>query len=438
MKRDLYTKLLAWKISDRRKPLILQGARQVGKTYLLREFGENEYTDFAYYNFDEDPGLDELFRQKLDPEFLIERLSNYRNKKIQPEKTLIFFDEVQESGGALNSLKYFSEKAGHYHIVSAGSLLGIKLSSSKPFPVGNVNFLMLYPMTFFEFLNAVGKPNLRDLLEKQNSLTALASTFHNELIEILKTYYFVGGLPEAVLHYTTTRDLIAVREIHREILKAYTLDFSKHAPKDDVMKISQIWSSIPAQLARENKKFTFSAIGKTARMREYENALQWLVDSGTIYKSYNISIPGVPLDGYAEKNIFKVFFLDVGLLGAMTDLTPKTLTMGNELFTHFKGAFVENYAAQELTARHEKQLYYWTSKGMAEVDFILPVDEEIYPLEVKSGMNMRSRSLGEYGRRYNPPFLSRVTQHNFGMLRGIHNYPLYAVSLFPAVSNSGA
>lgn len=431
MKRDLYTNLLLWKTSPLRKPLVLQGARQVGKTYLIKEFGNGEYDSLAYFNFDEDPGLDALFQGRLEPSLIIERLSAYNNEKINPEDTLIVLDEIQESPNALNSLKYFCEKANQYHLISAGSLLGIKLSQAKPFPVGKVNFLHLYPMTFFEFLDAVEKPNLRHIVEKQKSFAPLVLPFHDELVELLKIYYFVGGMPEAVLGYVTTRDFNAVRETHKDIMKSYVLDFSKHAPKSDVMKISRIWESIPAHLARENKKFTFSTLGKSARAREYENALQWLADAGLIYKSYNISIPGIPLEGYSEKNVFKAFLLDTGLLGSMVNLTPKTIMEGNKLFTHFKGAFAENYVAQELVARHQRQLYYWTSRGIAEVDFIVARGEEILPLEVKSGMGRRSRSLKEYGKKYNPPILSRTSQSNFSRSPVICNYPLYGVSLFP-------
>ncbi len=431
MKRDLYARLLSWKSSPRRKPLVLQGARQVGKTWLLKAFGNSEYDHLASFNFDEDPGLDDLFQGSLEPSTLIERLSAYDNERIKPGATLIVLDEIQESPGALNSLKYFCEKAGQYHVIAAGSLLGIKLTRTKPFPVGKVNFLHLYPMTFFEFLTAVGKLNLRRVVEEHTSFTPLLRPFHDELIDLLRIYYYTGGMPEVVSSYLATRDFSIVRDTQKEILQSYALDFSKHAPSSDVMKISQIWESIPTHLSRENKKFTFSTLSKNARARAYENALQWLVDAGLIYKSYNVSIPGVPLEGYAEHHIFKLFMLDTGLLGAMLDLTPKTIVEGNKLFTHFKGAFVENYVAQELRARHERQLYYWTSRGRAEIDFIVAKDEEVLPLEVKSGMVKRSKSLGEYGKRYKPSLLSRTSQSNFSTSRGICNYPLYAASLFP-------
>lgn len=432
MERDLYKKLKVWKSSPRRKPLVLEGARQVGKTYLIKQFATAEYADFAYFNFDADPTLNSLFQGRLDPTVILEQLSAYNNRKITKE-TLIFFDEIQESPNALNSLKYFCEEANEYHIISAGSLLGIKLTQVKTFPVGKVNFLHLYPMNFFEFLDALDQQSLRQMIEQKNSFTAVAEAFHQVLVELLKKYYFVGGMPEAVSNYLVSHDFNTVREVQNEILKSYALDFSKHAPPHDVVKISRIWESIPLQLAKENKKFTFSSMAKNARAREYDDALQWLVDAGLIYQSCNISVPALPLRAYAEKKSFKIYLLDVGLLGTMVGLTPKILVEGNQLFTHFKGAFVENYVAQELTARHEEPLFYWSSPGMAEVDFIFGKDEKILPLEVKSGVHKKSRSLAEYVAKYHPSMASRTTLLNFGKTRDVCNFPLYGIALFPAL-----
>ncbi len=431
MKRDLSSKLVAWKNSSRRKPLILEGARQVGKTWLLQEFGKTHYKNMAYFNFEEDPHLDDLFRDKLDPAVIIERLSLYQNQKIIPEDSLIFFDEIQNSENALNSLKYFQEKAGEYHVVSAGSLLGLKLRKIKSFPVGKVNFLHLYPLIFFEFLEAMSKPGLRTLLEKQKDFTPLPSPFHEELIDLLKIYYFTGGMPEVVSSYAEERDVTRVREIQSEILKSFAFDFSKYAAPTDMMKINQIWSSVPVHLARENKKFTFTTLRKNARAREYETALQWLIDAGLIYLSYKISLPGIPLEGYREENFFKIYLLDTGLLGAMSALSSRTLVEGNELFTHFKGALVENYVAQELRSKYETNLYYWASQGQAEVDFIVSHDEKILPLEVKAGKNQRSHSLQEYAKKHNPPVLSCTSLSHFEVHGQRVNYPLYAISLFP-------
>ena len=434
MKRELTARLMAWKNSSRRKPLILQGARQVGKTYLLREFGKTQYKDVAYFNFEEDPRLETFFQGKLDPHRIIEHLSIYQNRKIT-EDCLLFFDEIQGSENALSSLKYFQEKANNYHIVSAGSLLGLKLKKIKSFPVGKVNFLHLYPLSFFEFLEAINRSNLKKMLVEKEDFNPLPQPFHEELIELLKTYYFIGGMPEAISHYVQEKDLNSVREIQKEILKSFAFDFSKYATPSDVIKLNRIWSSIPAQLAKENKKFNFAALHKNARAREYENALQWLIDVGLVSPSYKISIPGVPLEGYREES-FKLYLLDTGLLGAMNDLTTRSIVEGNTLFTHFKGAFVENYVAQELTSKHESPLYYWASKGEAEVDFVMSRDEEVLPLEVKSGTHQRARSLQEYGKKYKPSTLSCTSLANFEKEGRQLNYPLYAVSLFPKLYGS--
>ncbi len=431
MQRDLYQKLLAWKTSPRRKPLVLQGARQVGKTYLLKKFGKNEYEDFAYFNFEEDPGLKEYFQGVLLPEKILQKLEIHRGKKIEPQKTLVFFDEIQESSEALNSLKYFCEQANNFHVVSAGSLLGVKVDHKRSFPVGKVNFLHLYPLTFLEFLAAQGKIHLKNLIEGLQPFESLEGPIHRELIDDLRLYYAIGGMPEAVFHYTEHRDLQETRVIQQEILKAYTLDFAKHAHPSDVMKIATVWEALPAQLAKENKKFVFSAIKSSARAREYETAIQWLVDAGLVYKVKNISKPHLPLASYADAQAFKLYSLDVGLLAAMTHLVPQTLLQADKLFTEFKGALTENYVAQELVATHDQALYYWTSPGKAEVDFLLEFKGEIYPLEVKSGLSQKTRSLRVYEEIYHPTTLSRTSIMNFKKDGGISNYPLYSMVRFP-------
>lgn len=429
--RDLYTDLIKWKNSPRRKPLVLQGARQTGKTYLLKQFAKTEYPKLAYFNFEEDPLLDDIFRTRLEPEKIIEHLSAYQNEKILPQNTLILFDEIQKSEHALNALKYFSEQAPDYHLASAGSLLGIRLSSTQSFPVGKVNFLHLYPLHFFEFLNACQKPLLRELLENQRDFQPLPAPIHNELIDLLKIYYFVGGMPEAVVQYLQEKDFAVVREVHQEILKSYTLDFAKHAPKNDVIRIHQIWEAIPAQLAKENKKFIYTLIAKNARGREYESALQWLIDAGLIYKASHVSTPGIPLSAYGDHYIFKIYLLDVGLLGALCQLSARLIAQGHALFTHFKGSFAENFVAQELVARHQGQHHYWTSRGMAEIDFLLGSQENVFPLEVKSGISEKSRSLREFEKKYRPVALSATSLNNFKKARTIGNYPLYAIRRFP-------
>lgn len=433
MQRDIYQKLLAWKSSRRRKPLLLRGARQVGKTYLLKKFGAQEYSRVAYLNFEEDPLIDDFFKSNLAPEKIIRNLSLYVKHDIKPEEDLIIFDEIQASNNALNSLKYFNEQANEYHIAAAGSLLGIKLTKPKSFPVGKVNFLNMYPLTFLEFLDAVNRSELRKLIESTSDFTPYPEPFHRELTDLLRTYYYVGGMPEAVHFFAETNDLSGVREIQKEILNSYILEFAKHAPPPDIPKLSLIWESIPVQLGKENKKFIFSALKKSARAREYENALQWLQDTGLILRVNLVKAGKTPLSAYAEKSIFKIYVLDVGLLGALAKTPPDLLAHGDQLFTEYKGAFVENYVAQQLTAHKEAELYYWKSDGLAEIDFICEEGHHVFPLEAKAGVNPRSKSLVFYNEKYHPPVLSRATLLNLKHDGNIINYPLYAISLFPGL-----
>jgi len=432
MKRDIYKKMLEWKSSKRRKPLLLRGARQVGKTYTLQQFGDKEYDNVAYFNFEENPALDDFFQQKLDPRAIIANLSLYINREIKPGSDLIIFDEIQEANHALNSLKYFSEKAGEYHIATAGSLIGIKLSRPRSFPVGKVNFLNMYPLTFLEYLDAVEKSRLRQLIETKEDFNSFPQAFHNELIEWMRKYFFSGGMPEPVKHFAETGNLTEVREIQKEIIDSYLLDFSKHAITSDIPKLGLIWNSIPAHLAQENKKFIFSAIRKSVRAREYESALQWLEDAGMIYKSYQVATAKYPLKAYMNRSSFKVFVLDVGILGAMSNLSPKAVIDYSSLFSEYKGAFVENYVAQQLRSDKQIDLYYWTSKGKkAELDFLWEFDSRIYPLEAKAGINPKSKSLNSFDLQFNPTVLSRTTLLNMRRDGKIRNYPMYAITLFP-------
>lgn len=434
MKRDIYQKLLEWKSSARRKPLLLKGARQVGKTYILKKFGEQEYARVAYLNFEEEPLLDDFFKPNLNPQKIITNLSIYLKHDIQPETDLIIFDEIQASNNALNSLKYFNEQANEYHIAAAGSLLGIKLSQPKSFPVGKVNFLYLYPLTFLEFLDAVNQSELRKLIETTTEFIPYPELFHQELIELLRRYYFVGGMPEAVQYFSETKDILKVQEIQNEIINSYVLDFAKHAQPQDIPKLSLIWESIPAQLGRENKKFLFTALKQTARAREYENALKWLEDTGLILRIKLLKTAKLPLTAYSDTNIFKIYALDIGLLSALARIAPEILTKGDQFFTEFKGAFVENYVAQQLTSHQENELYYWKSDGSAEIDFICAHKNAIYPLEAKAGISPRSKSLSFYDGKYNPAVLSRTTLLNLKHDGKVCNYPLYAISLFPELS----
>jgi uncharacterized protein len=351
-----------------------------------------------------------------------------------PEKDLIIFDEIQSSNNALNSLKYFNEKANEYHIAAAGSLLGIKLSKPKSFPVGKVNFLNMYPLTFLEFLEANKQSGLCKLIKNTKAFVPYPEPFHQKLLDLLRTYFFIGGMPEVVQFFSETNDYSKVREIQKEILNSYILDFAKHAAAQDIPKISLIWESIPVHLGKENKKFIFSALKKTARAREYENALKWLEDAGLILRVNLVKTGKIPLKGYSDPNIFKIYVLDVGLLGALAKIHFDILVHGNRLFTGFKGAFVENFVAQQLISQKEISLHYWKSAGSAEIDYICEHENTIFPLEAKAGINARSKSLSSYDQKYNPTILSRTTLLNLKHDGKICNYPLYAISLFPELS----
>ena len=434
MRRDIYEKLLAWKSSPRRKPLLLQGARQTGKTFILKAFGRNEYKNVAYCNFEEDPGLSQFFQRDLNPERILKELSIYLNLDIQPGEYLIVFDEIQVSNRALNSLKYFAEQKNDVHIAAAGSLLGVKLSGPGSFPVGKVNFLHLYPLTFLEFLDGMGESRYRKLLKDVDLPIPLGEAFHSHLIDMLRHYYFVGGMPEAVKNFAETGNARVTREIQEEIIKSYVLDFAKHAPVTDIPKLTLIWDSIPKHLARENKKFVFSAVKKGVRAREYENAIKWLEDTGLIHLANAVETVKHPLKYYANAGCFKVYALDVGLLGAMAKSPVELLAQGKRLFNEYEGAFVENYVAQQLVSHFHHQLYYWRSKGgKAELDFLFEFEGNICPLEVKAGINPKSKSMKSYDLQFKPDRLMRTTLLNFKKDGKIHNLPLYAVSLLPEV-----
>lgn len=410
---------------------MVEGARQVGKTYLLKKLGKQEYQYFYYLNFDETPDACTLFEGSISAESILKKLSIYFQTQITPTNSLICFDEIQECDGALASLKYFCEDAPEYHVAVAGSLLGVKLKGKKDFPVGKVTIRHLHPLSFVEFLQAIGKIGWVNLLGEFNTKEKISTLFHNELIEALKTYLFIGGMPEAVARYSQTNDFEVVRQIHKDILRTYELDFAKHATHADAAKFLLIWDTIPSQLAKENKKFIYSVVKESARAREYESAIQWLVDAKLILKSYNISTPSVPLKTYANHEIFKTYFLDVGLLGAMSQLSAKALLEGNLLFTEFKGSLTENYIAQALTNILEHQLFYWTSEGRAEVDFIVDIDGSPLPIEVKSGQSTKKKSLLFYCKKYSPKIAIRASLMNITLNDSFLNIPLYAISELP-------
>ena len=397
MERLVLKKLVVWKESPYRKPLILKGIRQVGKTWILKEFGRLYYDNTAYFNFDEMPEYKQFFEMTKDVDRILQNLMMASGQQIVPEKTLIIFDEVQDCSEVINSMKYFCENRPEYHVVCAGSLLGIRLARPSSFPVGKVSFMQIDPMTFREFLLANGDKNLSDYLASVDRLEPIPDAFFNPLYEKLKMYFVTGGMPESVRMWTEKRDMEAMQEVLYEILEAYERDFAKHPDPSTYPKISLIWRSIPSQLARENKKFLYKVVKEGARAREYEDAMQWLVDAELIYKVFRSTAPRLPIAAYDDLSAFKIYLADVGLLRRMSQLSPSTFAEGNRLFTEFKGSLSENYVLQALSAQFEVGLRYWSQNNPPyEVDFILQRDNDIFPVEVKSEDNIRSTSLKKF------------------------------------------
>ncbi len=426
MKRLIYQELLNWKYNPNRKPLLLQGARQVGKTYLVEQFGKNEYDDYIYFNLEEEPDLALLFQGSLKAQTLLENMSLFIGRKINPENTLIFFDEVQVVPEAITSLKYFYEQLPQYHIIAAGSLLGVSVGRHSSFPVGKVSFLTLYPMNFIEYLMAFDEDLLAESIQSNSEITPFSEIVHNKLLNHLKKYFFMGGMPEVLKSYLTSGDISLVRKTQNEILESYERDFSKYTQSKVSIKISEVWHSIPYQLARENKKFKFKDIRKNARAPMYEHTIEWLRKAGLINIAYNISVPKLPLSGYSDLSKFKIYLLDNGLLGAMLDLSPDIIIKPEKLFQEYNGAFIENYVASELINQNYK-LFYWTSKSDAEVDFVLQLKNEVYPIEVKSGKSRNIKSLKSYAAKYNPKVIIRVSPRNYYQDNNFINIPLYSV-----------
>ena len=423
MKRYAIERLLEWKNGRKRKPLILRGARQVGKTWLMKEFGGAHFDSMAYVNFDNNERMETLFDGDYDISRLIDGLQVESGVKINPEATLIVFDEVQETPKALSSLKYFHENAPEYAIVAAGSMLGVALHQGTSFPVGKVDFQHLYPLSFWEFLEGIGEGSLVELLRKRD--WKLISAFGTKFIDLLRKYYYVGGMPEAVAEYAETRDYASVRKIHEQILFTYEQDFSKHAPVNVVFRINNIWNSIPAQLSRENKRFSPGIVRKGSRLNDYELALQWLLDCGLLHKVKQVSKPSIPLISY-ETNFFKIFMHDVGLLSTKCELNVKTLLEGNRIFEEFKGALTEQYVLQEMVAKGVTP-FYWSSSGTAEVDFVFKHGPDIFPLEVKAEENLQSKSLKVYSQKYGPPVSLRTSMKDYRRETWLMNIPLYAI-----------
>ncbi len=391
MKRKIYQSLLEWKNSSGRKPLILEGARQVGKTYILKEFGKNEYDNLIYINCHNNDFMNSLFRQDFDMERVLRSISAYSFQTIVPGKTLIFLDEIQDAPNALASLKYFCEDANEQHVVAAGSLLGIINHEGESYPVGKVNTLRLAPMTFEEFLWAKGADTLAQIVE-QSEWDAMLP-LEGKLQDLLRQYYYVGGMPEVVLDYVTNNDIPRVRRIQQEILSAYDHDIAKHAGAE-TQHIRMVWFSIPGQLAKENKKFIYGAVKKGARAKDFERAIQWLVDAGLVVKLTRCQKPQMPLSFYEDKESFKLYLLDVGLLGALANAPARLMLVNNDVFTEFKGSFTENYVLQQLTAIGRFPIHYFSKDNSTqEIDMLVQTDERIIPVEVKAEENVKSKSL---------------------------------------------
>lgn len=427
MYRYALEQLYKWKYSKHRKPLIIEGARQVGKTWLMKEFGRVAYKSTAYINFDANPRMAELFSADLNIERIVMGLELYIGRKIDPD-TLIIFDEVQEVPRALTSLKYFCEDAPQYNIICAGSLLGIALHSGTSFPVGKVDFLKLYPLSFGEFLMATGNERFEDLLKKCDF--DMITAFRQNYTDALKQYYFIGGMPEAVLRFSENRDFNEVREVQQRILAAYEQDFSKHAPNEIVPKIRMIWNSVPSQLAKENKKFIYGLVREGARAKDYETAIMWLSDCGLIHRVSRITAPSLPLKAYEDFKTFKLFLVDVGLLGCMTGLSQTTLLDGNDLFKEFKGALTEQYVLQQLIQQSGLNICYYTNeRSSCEIDFVIDNGELVVPIEVKAEINLKAKSLKSYREKYTPELSVRTAMTDFKQEENLINLPLYAIGM---------
>ncbi len=426
IKRDILKQLVEWKDKPSRKPLIMQGVRQVGKTWLLKHFGSRHFENVAYFNFEKQKELGQFFSSTKDPVRILDNLSLVHGKAIQPQRTLIIFDEIQECNDALNSLKYFCEELPEYAVATAGSLLGVSLSRGASFPVGKVDFIHVYPVTFSEFL-AVAAPDLFSYLGQLDKVEPLPDIFFNPLCEKLKMYFISGGMPEAVVSLLEKRDITDTQEVLQSILNAYMLDFSKHVDNKDIPKINHIWTSLPSQLARENKKFLFQSVRPGARARGYEDALLWLINAGLAIRVNCSTKPFIPLPAYDDLTAFKIYLPDVGLLRRLSFLDPVALTEGNRLFTEFKGSLTENYILSGLMVQFEGVPRYWRSGNKAEVDFLIQYKNSIIPIEVKSDENIRSKSLAFFRKKYDPSVSIRFSLRNLRIDEGMINIPLFMV-----------
>ena len=426
MERELFTKLERWMNKKNRKPLIIQGARQVGKTWIMKEFGARFYENTVYINFDNNKAMKDVFDLDFDLKRILSAIKIEYGKSFQAENTLIIFDEIQEAPKALASLKYFYENAPQYSIIAAGSLLGVALHQGTSFPVGKVDFLKLCPMSFNEFILAVGEKGLHEALRSQDY--ELINAYAGKYTDLLKKYYYVGGMPEVVQTYIDSDDLFEVREIQNNLLQYYEEDFSKHAPKEVVPRIMMVWNSIPSQLAKENRKFMYGALREGARAKDFELAIQWLEDAGLILKSYRVSKPDIPLIAYMEMNSFKMFMVDVGLVTAKAGLSARLLLEGSRIFEEFKGALTEQYVAQELHAAGYPLYYFATARSTGEIDFMLQGDLDCVPIEVKAEQNLRARSLRAFCDKYKPGMAIRSSMSNYKQEDWLTNVPLYMLA----------
>lgn len=425
MERNLFSELEKWKNKKKRKPLIIQGARQVGKTWIMNEFGARYFKNTIYINFDNNKVMKNVFEIDFDISRIVSAIKIEYGKGFNPEDTLVIFDEIQEAPKALASLKYFYENAPQYAIIAAGSLFGVALHKGTSFPVGKVDFLHLYPMNFQEFLYAIGEKELVELLDSKDY--KLINAYSAKYIDLLKKYYYIGGMPEVVQTYIDTGDFNEVREIQRNLLKYYEEDFSKHAPKEVVARIRMVWNSIPSQLAKENRKFIYGALREGARAKDFELAIQWLEDAGIIIKSFRVKKPGIPLIGYMEMNSFKMFMLDVGLLGAKANISAKVILDGSKIFEEFKGAMTEQFVAEQLVTSGIELYYYSTDNSSGEIDFIIQKDMYCIPIEVKADENLRAKSLKAFCNKYKPEIAIRTSLSNYREQDWMVNIPLYMI-----------
>ena len=427
MERDLMEQLIYWKNKKNRKPLILKGARQVGKTWIMKEFGKIYYKYTAYINFDNNERMTEIFQSDYDIERILMAINIETGVKLIPSETLIIFDEIQGAPRALASLKYFYENAPEYSIIAAGSLLGVAIHKGVSFPVGKVDSLELNPLSYKEFLKAVGEDGLCKLLQSKNY--SMISSFKNKYIEWLKKYYYIGGMPEVVSSFVENKDFYEVRYLQKQIIDMYEDDFSKHTSENELPRIRMVWNSIPMQLAKENKKFFFGKIKEGARAKDFEIAIEWLLDCGLIKKVYKVNKPFMPLKAYMDFSSFKLYLLDIGLLGALSDLDAKTILEGNSIFTEFKGALTEQYVLQQLLADTSYKPYYFTeSKSEGEIDFIIQKGSQIVPIEVKAEENLKAKSLKVYCEKYQPAEAIRTSMSDYREQSWLTNIPLYCIS----------